>query len=669
MFEILNSFFHFFKISFCIFVSIFIFFQFLFIALLITYEIYIFMYYLSCYSKHSYKEAREKVILNRSVILNLEKYYYVLGTNFSNLLYILNCIYNFFSLFIWDICYILIILFITLFFLPLPIISSFEYIKDNFIDIFSKELKPLYKKIINLLKVLTNMERRNVFSIINKIFFKNENLLTFIKDLFIKSCKLERPFRVLYCNFYKNFDYIIIRLQKLPHLLYLFLVTDYITYKTILLDQEYTELKIDEISLQDIDSWYFLLLILLIVYLVYLFLYFLRIFISIKSFLLSFTYNISLLLLGNLNFLRKILFFPEYFFSLKQKIIFTDEKIENKLTQKLISSIFSYKGKPILINELYNLNSSLNFDFFSYKSKISRKIEQSSFFTPTFKKFLSSLVGNSIYNKELKKYYKKNKKDLIQIFLYFSNIKSEKTLTYKNFSSLYYYYYCLGILHNTLSENFQSPFLSTNSIILFIIDFLSKKSIIFCDGYNSNFAYDRSVGFDLKTKKEIVLDRLERKNIPLSCFAHIPTSFFVQISPKSGISNKGLAIINSPGICDPLYQGELCTSIINLSNDVIVIEKNSKVAQGVLFNNINNTEEKEILESVKEIIKKPKIKNKYLNIIYNTFFKFDDKDVTCLNKNSNIFFGDIKYKNTVFKLVNEIYVNKRKTLGFGSSGK
>ena len=63
----------------------------------------------------------------------------------------------------------------------------------------------------------------------------------------------------------------------------------------------------------------------------------------------------------------------------------------------------------------------------------------------------------------------------------------------------------------------------------------------------------------------------------------IPKNFEIQIRPRSGLAVKSqISVLNTPGIIDADYRGELKVILINLSDKVFVVEKGLRIAQMVL---------------------------------------------------------------------------------------
>lgn len=80
-----------------------------------------------------------------------------------------------------------------------------------------------------------------------------------------------------------------------------------------------------------------------------------------------------------------------------------------------------------------------------------------------------------------------------------------------------------------------------------------------------------------------VLLRLEpgsRAIIPTGLYLEVPESHFCAIYPRSGLSiKKGLTLINSVGVLDEDYRGELGIPVINSGLETIWIEDGERVAQ------------------------------------------------------------------------------------------
>jgi len=73
-----------------------------------------------------------------------------------------------------------------------------------------------------------------------------------------------------------------------------------------------------------------------------------------------------------------------------------------------------------------------------------------------------------------------------------------------------------------------------------------------------------------------------------------PAGYVAEITPRSGLALKhGISIVNSPGIVDSDYRGEIGIILINLGQEDYVVKRNDRIAQM----NIKKVERAEFVES------------------------------------------------------------------------
>jgi dUTP pyrophosphatase len=72
--------------------------------------------------------------------------------------------------------------------------------------------------------------------------------------------------------------------------------------------------------------------------------------------------------------------------------------------------------------------------------------------------------------------------------------------------------------------------------------------------------------------------------VPTGIKIAIPEGYAGFVQPKSGLAiNKGLSLVNTPGLIDSGYRGEVCAILINLdSKNDIRIMRGDKVCQLVI---------------------------------------------------------------------------------------
>ena len=99
------------------------------------------------------------------------------------------------------------------------------------------------------------------------------------------------------------------------------------------------------------------------------------------------------------------------------------------------------------------------------------------------------------------------------------------------------------------------------------------------------YAYAGDAGLDLRSSEDVVLKPFERKLVPCGIAMAIPKGFAGFVMPRSGLAAKyGISIVNSPGLIDSNYRGEIKAILINLdAHDDFVIKRGDRIAQIVIL--------------------------------------------------------------------------------------
>lgn len=98
------------------------------------------------------------------------------------------------------------------------------------------------------------------------------------------------------------------------------------------------------------------------------------------------------------------------------------------------------------------------------------------------------------------------------------------------------------------------------------------------------YAHDGDAGLDLYAAADVTLQPHERALVPTGIAIAIPEGFAGFVQPRSGLAIKqGLSLVNTPGLIDSHYRGEVSVVVINLDPAVpIVIAHGDKIAQLVI---------------------------------------------------------------------------------------
>lgn len=108
-----------------------------------------------------------------------------------------------------------------------------------------------------------------------------------------------------------------------------------------------------------------------------------------------------------------------------------------------------------------------------------------------------------------------------------------------------------------------------------------------------------SAGVDLRafTEEDIIIRPMERKMIHTGLYMEIPEGYEGSVRPRSGLAIKhGITVINTPGVIDEDYRGEICVLLVNLSTEDFIVKNGDRIAQ-MLFKQV----ERAIFAEVKEL--------------------------------------------------------------------
>ncbi len=99
-----------------------------------------------------------------------------------------------------------------------------------------------------------------------------------------------------------------------------------------------------------------------------------------------------------------------------------------------------------------------------------------------------------------------------------------------------------------------------------------------------SYAYAGDAGLDLRAQASVDIAPFERVLIPTGLAIALPDGYAGFVQPRSGMALKrGLSIVNTPGLIDAHYRGELKIIAINLdAHETIHIERGERIAQLVI---------------------------------------------------------------------------------------
>ena len=98
-------------------------------------------------------------------------------------------------------------------------------------------------------------------------------------------------------------------------------------------------------------------------------------------------------------------------------------------------------------------------------------------------------------------------------------------------------------------------------------------------------AYDGDAGLDLSAAERVELGPGERAVVGTGLAVAIPDGHAGFVQPRSGLAAKhGITIVNSPGLVDSGYRGELRVVLLNTDrSEAFVVEPGMRIAQLVVL--------------------------------------------------------------------------------------
>lgn len=87
-------------------------------------------------------------------------------------------------------------------------------------------------------------------------------------------------------------------------------------------------------------------------------------------------------------------------------------------------------------------------------------------------------------------------------------------------------------------------------------------------------------GFDLRARHDVTIGPGERVLVPTGVAVALPTGWCGLLLARSGLAlHHGLTVLNSPGLVDAGYRGELQVVLVNLGAHPVTVERGQRIAQ------------------------------------------------------------------------------------------
>ena len=98
-------------------------------------------------------------------------------------------------------------------------------------------------------------------------------------------------------------------------------------------------------------------------------------------------------------------------------------------------------------------------------------------------------------------------------------------------------------------------------------------------------AYAHDAGIDLSACERVELSPGERALVATGLAVAIPEGYAGYVQPRSGLASRhGISIVNTPGLVDAGYRGELLVNLVNTDRqETFVVEPGMRIAQLVIL--------------------------------------------------------------------------------------
>ena len=98
-------------------------------------------------------------------------------------------------------------------------------------------------------------------------------------------------------------------------------------------------------------------------------------------------------------------------------------------------------------------------------------------------------------------------------------------------------------------------------------------------------AYAGDAGLDLASCEQVELGPGERASVATGLAVAIPEGYAGFVQPRSGLAAEhGISIVNTPGLVDSGYRGELCVVLVNTDRQrPFVVDPGTRIAQLVVL--------------------------------------------------------------------------------------
>lgn len=98
------------------------------------------------------------------------------------------------------------------------------------------------------------------------------------------------------------------------------------------------------------------------------------------------------------------------------------------------------------------------------------------------------------------------------------------------------------------------------------------------------YAHEGDAGLDLRITESVTIEPMQRQFVGTGVAVEIPSGCVGLVFPRSGLaSGTGITMPNAVGVIDSGYRGEIRATLLNISNETVMLEAGTRVCQLVIM--------------------------------------------------------------------------------------
>ena len=98
-----------------------------------------------------------------------------------------------------------------------------------------------------------------------------------------------------------------------------------------------------------------------------------------------------------------------------------------------------------------------------------------------------------------------------------------------------------------------------------------------------SYAHPGDAGLDIRSAEDVVIPPGERALVSTGFAMALPEGYAAFVQPRSGLAARdGISIVNTPGLIDCHYRGEVKVILINHGSEAFRVRRGDRIAQMVI---------------------------------------------------------------------------------------